>query len=131
MPIHLTFSILLTTTAGLVVFGEWNEFGGSTSIILFALGIMTIMGGAIALTQSPESQIDPTSFADRSISLEMEPACQLQNDTEKIQSSDVIVPPVLLSVPIPSTYSIAMSSSEFGSSSDFGTVSSVECPKLQ
>ena len=58
LPIGATCSILVTTLAGLVVFHEADQFQNSNSVILFTFGIVTIIGGLIALTQSPESQTD-------------------------------------------------------------------------
>ena len=43
MPIQSTCSILVATMAGLVVFEEWNEFSGLSSIIVFAFGIVPLL----------------------------------------------------------------------------------------
>ena len=58
LPIGSTCSILVATLAGLVVFHEADQFQNPNSMILFGLGIATIIGGLIALTQSPESKTD-------------------------------------------------------------------------
>ena len=55
IPINSTCSMLITTTAGLVVFREWNQFNSELSVIMFACGILVIVAGMIAITKSPDS----------------------------------------------------------------------------
>ena len=57
IPISSTCAILVTTTAGLVVFREADQFDVVLSKIMFSVGILVIIGGVIGLSRIPKSAV--------------------------------------------------------------------------
>ena len=121
MPIGFTSSTFISTSAGLLVFGEWDEFSGPTSIILFGIGFMIIFGGVIALTQSPESRADSSCNAKKKVvifvDVEASPENSLKTKPQRRKSEKHRLP-VLLLVPIPCVDSVTLDSPGTGLSSD-------------
>lgn len=81
LPVNLVFGVLGTTTAGLLVFHEWDQFTGLHAQILFSIGIMILIAGVFPLRGSPGREVEEVP----------KPASRSDQENESIISDEKVI----------------------------------------